>query len=87
MVIPICALLTFEAVTNLKTKIEKSHTWIWAAYGIAIISIGYITALFRKDSFDLEYPDRMFPYYFVATIVISCFVAFYSSQIPLAETS
>lgn len=72
LVVPICALLTYEAVGNLKPSLDKERATLneWMFFVIGFSILGFGTFLWRISSLELLIPERIFPFYTLATTAI-----------------
>jgi lycopene cyclase domain-containing protein len=82
--IPICCLLTFESVKNLHPRSISSiaKPTLWVLFIFSYLTSGLAIFSFRLNSYDLEVPHRIFPYYFVATLcaLTLLILAFFRSE-------
>lgn len=68
LVIPVCALLTYEAVNRLLNTDKKASLNIWIVFLVLYFFIGTMAQVYRLSSYPLVIPDRIFPFYSVATV-------------------
>jgi lycopene cyclase domain-containing protein len=76
IIIPFCALLTYESVKQLhpKSETQVAPKIVWAVFLVVFFLVGFGTYAFRLNEFELDVPTRMFPYYFLATLL--AFISF-----------
>lgn len=84
LIIPICALLTYESVSNLSFKFQSlnqrknAKLWEWITFVSLYSLFGISLYVFRLNNADFNVPTRNFPYYAcISVAAILCLVFFY----------
>ncbi|MBP9114825.1 MAG: lycopene cyclase domain-containing protein [Acidimicrobiia bacterium] len=71
IIIPLAGLLTYGAVSSLRSKKFDKNSWTkLLVFGICYFLLGLISYQFRLSFFNLTVPKRIFPYYTLSIIFI-----------------
>lgn len=70
VIIPLCAVLSYEAVCRLLGERAERLTpvWMYAFFAFGYIGTGVLVQRLWTESHDSNFPHRTFPWYFLATL-------------------